>query len=94
MGETDISKFRDFWICGPLGTLTYGFEYAKSLYTYKKNPRNLFWTYCVLKLWTLEIWKSKIREKGWGHQSWKLFMMGPKPFVLTINKTETDMLES
>ena len=36
MGGTKTSKYHDFWICGPLGTGTYGFKYTKILETHKK----------------------------------------------------------
>ena len=41
MWEAETQHVNDFWIFGPMGTLSYGFEYTNLLLKYKKTYGNM-----------------------------------------------------
>ena len=75
MGETENLNFHDFWIFGPVGTLIYGFEYAKSLF--KIGKWDLIKLYCFLckfqKYW-ISVLKIRKIMKMRLISSWKSWM--------------------
>ena len=63
MRGTKTFKFHDFWMCGPLGTLIYGFKHTK-YFKNKQKSGNVFETSYFYESQHLEIGKAHFCQFG------------------------------
>ena len=64
MGEAETQHFHDFWIFGPVGTLTYGFGYTKLLQKIKEQIWGHFSKFLFYR--NMEFVSLKIKKMGKG----------------------------